>query len=178
MAEENKKGQGMKNQKGVTLISLTIYVIALTVIIAMLSVISTFFYKNVNDTQDDITPLTEFTNFNSYFTTDANTSNVTYLTTGESEEKDENYYTFVALVNEDNSEIIKYIYVKQDKVIYRDTGTGTEENDDKAIITVARNVNDCKFQEQEQLNNNKTKFKITLKVGNNTKDYTYSLDND
>ena len=74
MAEENKKGQGMKNQKGVTLISLTIYVIALTVIIAMLSVISTYFYKNVNDTQDDITPLTEFTNFNSYFTTDANTT--------------------------------------------------------------------------------------------------------
>ena len=61
----------MKNQKGITLISLTIYIIALTVIIAMLSLISTFFYKNVKDSQNDIEPLTEFTNFNSYFSTDA-----------------------------------------------------------------------------------------------------------
>lgn len=160
----------MKNQKGVTLISLTIYVIALTVIIAMLSVISTYFYKNVNDTQDDITPLTEFTNFNSYFTTDANTTHVTYLTTGTESE-----YSYVALVNEDTLEVIKYIYVPQDKTIYRDTGS--EEKRNKATITVARNVTYCKFEEGNQ-ENNKTKFKITLKVGNTEKTYTYSLNNE
>ena len=174
MAEENKKGQGMKNQKGVTLISLTIYVIALTVIIAMLSVISTYFYKNVNDTQDDITPLTEFTNFNSYFTTDANTTHVTYLTTGTESE-----YSYVALVNEDTLEVIKYIYVEQDKVIYRDTGS--EEDGNKATIPVAKNVTGCSFSklpEEQQTNNSKTKFTIILEVGNTSKTYTYSLNND
>ena len=167
----------MKNQKGVTLISLTIYVIALTVIIAMLSVISTYFYKNVNDTQDDITPLTEFTNFNSYFTTDANTTHVTYLTTGTESE-----YSYVALVNEDTLEVIKYIYVPQDKTIYRDTGKEDDENDEnKATITVARNVTECTFSklpEEKQTNNSKTKFEIKLKVGNTEKTYTYSLNNE
>lgn len=157
----------MKNQKGVTLISLTIYVIALTVIIAILSVISTYFYKNVNETQDDITPLTEFTNFNSYFTTDANTAHVTYLTTGT-----EDNYSYIALVNEDTLEVIKYIYVKQDKVIYRDTGS-----ENKATITVARNVTNCEFEESIQ-ENNKTKFIIKLTVGNKNKEYTYNLNND
>lgn len=171
MAEENKKGQGMKNQKGVTLISLTIYVIALTVIIAILTVISTYFYKNVNDTQDDITPLTEFTNFNSYFTADANTTHVTYLTTGTESE-----YSYVALVNEDTLEVIKYIYVPQDNAIYRDTGS--EEKRNKATITVARNVTNCQFEKDEQTQNNKTKFNITLKVGNTEKKYNYSLNNE
>lgn len=161
----------MKNQKGVTLISLTIYVIALTVIIAMLSVISTFFYKNVNDTQDDITPLTEFTNFNSYFTTDANTTHVTYLTT-----RTEDNYSYVALLNEDTLEVIKYIYVVQDKAIYRDTGS--EEDGNKATITVARNVTNCEFEIDGQTENNKTKLNITLEVGNTPKTYNYSLNNE
>lgn len=165
----------MKNQKGVTLISLTIYVIALTVIIAMLSVISTYFYKNVNNTQDDIAPLTEFTNFNSYFTTDANTTNLTYLTTAT-----EDNYVYIALINKDtlneeNPEIIKYIYVKQDNAIYRDTGT--EEKGNKVTITVARNVLNCQFEEDGQTQNNKTKFNITLKIGNTVKEYKYSLNN-
>ena len=161
----------MKNQKGVTLISLTIYVIALTVIIAILSVISSYFYKNVNDTQDDITPLTEFTNFNSYFTTDANTTHVTYLTT-----RTEDNYSYVALLNEDTLEVIKYIYVVQDKAIYRDTGS--EEDGNKATITVARNVTNCEFEIDGQTENNKTKLNITLEVGNTPKTYNYSLNNE
>lgn len=161
----------MKNQKGVTLISLTIYIIALTVVIAILSVVSTYFYKNVNDTQNDITPLTEFTNFNTYFSEDVNTTSVTYLTTGENEETGDEYYTYVALVNEDNLKVIKYIYVKKDKTIYRDT--------EDAKIPVARNVTDCKFEEGEQADNNKTKFNITIKIGNSdSKNYNYSLNND
>ena len=160
----------MKNQKGVTLISLTIYVIALTFVIAMLSVISTYFYKNVNETQDDVTPLTEFTNFNSYFMTDVNTKKVSYLTTG----SDDNY-SYIALVNETNLNVIKYIYVEHDKAIYRDTGS--VENGTKSTITVARNVTRCEFNELEQTNNNKTKFDITLSIGNSEKTYTYSLDN-
>ena len=140
----------------------------------MLSVISTYFYKNVNDTQDDITPLTEFTNFNSYFTTDANTTHVTYLTTGT-----EDNYSYIALLNEDTLEVIKYIYVKQDNAIYRDTGSENDGN--KATITVARNVTVCSFTKlpkEQQTNNSKTKFEIKLKVGNTEKTYNYSLNNE
>ena len=163
----------MKNQKGVTLISLTIYIIALTVIIAMLSLISTFFYKNVKDSQNDIEPLTEFTNFNSYFSTDANTSNMIYLTTGSGDN-----YSYVALVNKDtlnqeNPEVIKYIYVSADKTIYRDTGNTS--------IAVARNVTQSSFTEsaeEQQTNSSKKKITIMLTIGNSSKTYNYSLYND
>ena len=161
----------MKNQKGVTLLSLTIYVIALTIIIAMLSVISTYFYKNVNDTQDDITPLTEFTNFNSFFTTDVNTTHIKYLTNGS-----DDGYSYIALVNEDTSEVIKYVYVEQDNSIYRDTGS--KEDGSIVMIPVARNVTNCKFEKDELTQTNKTKFKITLEVGNTKEEYNYSLNNE
>ena len=36
----------MKSQKGVTLISLTIYVIVMAIVVGILSVITTFFYHN------------------------------------------------------------------------------------------------------------------------------------
>ena len=39
----------MKSQKGVTLISLTIYVIVMAIVVGILSVITTFFYHNTKD---------------------------------------------------------------------------------------------------------------------------------
>ena len=157
------------NQKGVTLISLTIYIIALTVIIAMLSVISTFFYKNVNETQDDIMPLTEFTNFNTFFSEDANAKNITYLTNGKKERNGQISCNYISLVNVENSKVINYLYVKDDKTIYRQT--------EDATIPIVRNVTDCDFV-KSGIENNKTKFIIKIKVGDTEKEYTYNLDND
>ena len=37
----------MKSEKGVTLISVTIYVIVMTLLVAIISVITNYFYKNV-----------------------------------------------------------------------------------------------------------------------------------
>ena len=39
----------MKSQKGITLISLTIYVIVMAAVIGVVGIISTFFYSNMND---------------------------------------------------------------------------------------------------------------------------------
>ena len=49
----------MKKQNGVTLISLTIYVIALAIVIGILATISTSFYKNMDDVQTELSPLSE-----------------------------------------------------------------------------------------------------------------------
>lgn len=38
----------MKSQKGVTLISLTVYIIAFTVLLGIVITVSNFFYKNVD----------------------------------------------------------------------------------------------------------------------------------
>ena len=56
----------MKSQKGVTLISLTIYIIAMTIVIAVVSRLTMFFYSNTTDIRD-VDPITEYTTFNTHF---------------------------------------------------------------------------------------------------------------
>ena len=96
-----------------------------------------------------------------------------YLTTGSGDN-----YSYVALVNKDtlnqeNPEVIKYIYVSADKTIYRDTGNTS--------IAVARNVTQSSFTEsaeEQQTNSSKKKITIMLTIGNSSKKYNYSLYND
>ena len=64
----------MKQEKGVTLISLTIYVIVMAIVIGVLAIITNFFYKNVKDVNVDIDPITQYTTFNSYFSEEVNHS--------------------------------------------------------------------------------------------------------
>ena len=57
----------MKSEKGITLISLIIYVIALTIVIGIVAVISGYFYNNIATSSEDIEPMVEYTKFNSFF---------------------------------------------------------------------------------------------------------------
>ena len=95
----------MKTQKGVTLVSLTIYIIVMTIAIAVVAVISTYFYSNNNSLSDTIDPLTEYTRFNSYFSDEVNHNNIKIL------ECADDYIAF------DNG--IQYTYVKENKGIYQ-----------------------------------------------------------
>ena len=65
----------MKSEKGVTLISVTIYVIVMTLLVAIISVITNYFYKNVelNSKQEEIN--NQYTKFISYFTEEVNKEN-------------------------------------------------------------------------------------------------------
>lgn len=62
----------MKSNKGVTLTSVTIYIIALTIIVAIVARISIYFYRNVKDISSSTTASAEYTKFNSYFTDEIN----------------------------------------------------------------------------------------------------------
>ena len=42
----------MKKEKGVTLISLTIYIIGMTIVLAIISVVSGYFYTDYNATSE------------------------------------------------------------------------------------------------------------------------------
>ncbi len=170
----------MKDQKGITLISLTIYIISLTFIIAILATVTTFFYKNVKDTQNDIEPLTEFTSFNSYFSQDINNSNIKLQDIGEKTiEGQNNEYEYITLnnvnlENEDSMKYIKYIYVENDKSIYRDIGKDEDEN--RATMKICRGVENCKFS-QELIENNKIKVNIEITIGDKNQTYSYTLNN-
>ena len=62
----------LKNNKGVTLTSIAIYVIALTITVIIITRISTYFYQNVNKVSTSVEANSEYTKFNSYFTDEIN----------------------------------------------------------------------------------------------------------
>ena len=67
----------MKSEKGITLISLIIYIIVLLIVIGTLSMISTHFYSNTSYLTDSSRYIAEFNKFNMYFVEDVkNNSNI------------------------------------------------------------------------------------------------------
>ena len=62
----------MQKEKGVTLISVTIYIIVMLIIVSVITVITSYFYNNVdvNAVSQDINQ--QYTRFNSYFTEEIN----------------------------------------------------------------------------------------------------------
>lgn len=170
----------MKNQKGITLIALTIYIIALTFIIAILATVSTFFYKNVNDSTENLEPLTEFTSFNTYFLQDINNESIKIKDVGDTTQNNKQYKYIILdnvnLSNEDSNKYIKYIYVQNDKAIYRDTGNNS--SGDKTTINICRGVDNCTFTLSQQANeNNKAQIAINIEINGKTEEYTYTLAN-
>lgn len=137
----------MKSEKGVTLISLTIYIIVFTIVIAVIGVVTGAFTKNIQKTNFFTDPLTEYTAFNSYFSEDVNHKGIKIL------ECTKDYVVF------DNG--IQYTYIPENKGVYRDK------------VKIARNVEFCSFLEDTK--NGKTIIIVNFKAGDNVKTTTYTL---
>ena len=54
----------MKSEKGISLVSLIIYLLAITATVAIVTRISAYFYKNMDVTTDDTLSNSEFIKFN------------------------------------------------------------------------------------------------------------------
>jgi len=67
----------MKNQKGITLVSLVIYVIVMLIVIGVMSSIINNFYKNTDAIQGNVEEVVEFNKFNNYFLKEVKTRNNT-----------------------------------------------------------------------------------------------------
>lgn len=130
----------MKSQKGITLISLTIYVIGMTIVIGILATLSTFFYTNTTDIKD-IDPITEYTTFNNHFSEEVNIPDIKILESGD------DYVVF------DNG--TQYTFVQENNGIYKNK------------VKICQNIELCKF-EQGLNDNGKTTIKVTMKIKNDT----------
>lgn len=153
----------MKSQKGITLISLTIYIVGMTIVIGIMATMTTFFYSNIKDVNQDIDPLTEYTTFNTYFSEEVNHQNLKI-------EKCENDYIIF-------SNNIQYIYNSNNKAIYRVDPNKIQNEDEKKdkIVKICRNVDDCSFS--EKIENGKTVINVYFKAGQTDKTATYILGN-
>ena len=124
----------MKSQKGVTLVSLVIYIIVLTIVISILGIVSSFFFKNIMIVKEGANYAPEFNKFNMFFIQDVkNNESVTI---------NENTIQFADGTKYDFSLDKKEIY-RNGKTIAKDiqavvfkTSTETVRNTTKNIINV------------------------------------------
>ncbi len=118
----------MKSQKGVTLVSVAIYIVVMLIIVAVISRISAVFYKNVKNTTGQAGAYTEYTKFNNYLTKEINIKGNEVRACQNT--SDMNYIIFSTTQNQ-------YSFVKSDNSIYRN----------KARI--CKNVDNCSITYDE-----------------------------
>ena len=143
----------MKSQKGITLISLTIYVIAMAIVVGTIAIISTFFYSNLTDIQD-INTIAEYTKFNEFFSDEVNHLNIKILECGTTD-NGQNYIVF------DNG--VQYTFIPENQSVYRNQ------------VKIARGVTNCTFT--RNIKNGKDVVEVLFQAGNRTRETTYTLRN-
>ena len=140
----------MKSEKGVTLVSLIVYVIVMTIAVAIVALVSSYFYSNIDVNNTSLEPLTEYTRFNSFFTDEMNRQTIRVL------ECKDNYIVF------DNE--VQYTYIPENKGIYRNK------------VKICRGVEECKFE--YKIENGKNVIILNIKIGDETvKTTKYTLKN-
>lgn len=127
----------MKSEKGITLISLTISIIVMMIAVAIVSMISVYFYKNTDVLANNINPLTEYNNFNTCFAEEVNHPNLKVLEWGE------DYIVF------DNG--VQYSYIPENKGIYKDK------------VKICKDVEKCVFE--VKIKNGKNVVVVNMKIG-------------
>ena len=155
----------MKTEKGVTLISVTIYVIVMLIVVSIITVLTVYFYRNVdvNSANEDFNQ--QYTRFNSYFTEEINKKGNKVIdiqsisTTGtegeiESNTNQQNYIVF--------SSGNQYTYIPANKGIYMNN------------VKIAQNIKDCTFT-MDKLDNGKTTITVIIQGDNFLKETTYTL---
>ena len=97
----------MRSERGITFMSLVIYLIGMTMVIAIISRLTTFFYKNVNIADVKSDSLGQYSNFSSPFTHDVNSFPTSYrendaLKINSASESGDNQVLDIALIIEKN----------------------------------------------------------------------------
>lgn len=62
----------MKSQKGIALTSIIVYIIVMLVALGVISIITSFFYNNVDEVGKNTEPAQEYTRFTRFFAEDVN----------------------------------------------------------------------------------------------------------
>ena len=138
-----------KSQKGITLTSLVIYVVALTIIMGVLTTITTTFFSNMGNVVDSPKEINEYNKFIMFFVTDIKNYNTATVTDSS--------------VDFGNGEVV---YVFRNNAIYR--------ND----VQINKNVSNCKFTLSQYNVSDVVKniINVDMKIGNNSEALEKNID--
>ncbi len=137
----------MKSQKGITLISLTIYVIVMAIVIGVIAIVTGVFFKSLQQSNFYTDPIAEYTAFNSYFSEEVNHSGLKILNC------EDNYVAF------DNG--IVYTFSEENQGIYRNQ------------VKICKDIEECTFS--ETIKNGKQVVEVRIKAGSQDRTTTYTL---
>lgn len=140
----------MKNNKGVTLTSLVIYIVLITVVMAIVMRITTHFSNNMEDVAD-VAFETEFNKINLYLLDEAKKTGNEI-----NEITEDGMSVYFAQGN-------RYVYNNEDKIIYLNDG-----------IKICENVESCLF-EKKVAENGKEVISLTITINETTKTTDYVM---
>ena len=147
----------MKSEKGVTMVSLIIYVIAMLVTITIITIVTSYFYQNVDITSEKYTYFTEFTKFESYFSEEVNKTNNEILDIGETTNNGKTQkYIVLSSGNQ-------YTYIPENKAIYQNN------------VKIASGEESCTFT--EKFTSGKQAVEITITIQDRTRTLQYVFKN-
>lgn len=150
----------MKSEKGITLISMTIYVIVMLIVVTVMVILTSYFYGNVDVNSTETKLNQQYTKFNSYFTEEVNKKDNKVMGIGETEDATNNTKQQYILFSSGN----QYTFVPENKAIYVNN------------VKIAEDITDCTFSKVEQ--NDKVIIAVTIKGDNNFTKFTkYTLVN-
>ncbi len=146
----------MKSEKGITLISVILYVIVMLLVVTIASILTGYFYNNIDINNTEQNANVEFTKFNSFFTEEVNIRGNTILESDTEGTSTGQKYIVFSTGNQ-------YTYIKNNKAIYK--------NNSK----IASDIEEFNIK----INNSdgKTTIEIELTSGNISKTTTYALKN-
>lgn len=120
----------MKNNHGVTITSLIVYVIAMLIVIGIIANLTSFFYTNVLNLEDESTNISEILKFNMYFLEEVKNENNSIV------QIDQNKVTFVSgntFIFQDDSIYLNNVRIC-DKI--KNLNFSKEKMNDKDVINV------------------------------------------
>lgn len=142
----------MKSQKGVTLISLTVYIIVMTIVVGTVTLISSYFYTDIKDKANSVEPLAQYTKLNSFITQEINRPNIKvlecktiYIDNDQTKGVETSYIVF------DNG--VQYTFINNNQGIYRNQ------------VKIAQQIKSCSFT--QAMENAKTKITINVQAQKN-----------
>lgn len=137
----------MKSEKGVTLITLTIYVIVMVVVVGIIAIVTGAFMKSLQNANFYNDPIAEYTTFNSYISEEVNHPGIKIL------ECKENYVVF------DNN--VQYSFIPENRGIYRNQ------------VKICWDIDSCTFS--EGIENGKTVVTVHFVAGGQDRTTKYTL---
>ena len=115
----------MKNNKGVTLTSVIIYVIGMSIVVGIISTLTSFFYKNIDVSKINDDSATQYTKFSSIFLEEIN--------------KENNYVIDCKTITEDDKKISYMIFATGNQYTFKNNSIY------KNKIKICQNIDDCEF---------------------------------